>query len=62
MAEGLELVSLPVSLDSITDSDRVIVTQPWFSPDRTQLALTMMADGLRVGGALTAVEILQALL
>jgi aspartate-semialdehyde dehydrogenase len=40
----------------------VVVTPPSLSPDGTQLALTMVADGLRVGGALTAVEILESLL
>jgi hypothetical protein len=61
-AEAIEIDSLPVSLDSVTNRDHVVVTPPVLSPDGTQLALTMMADGLRVGGALTAVEILEALL
>jgi hypothetical protein len=38
------------------------VTPPCLSPDGTQIGLTMMADGLRVGGALTAVEILEGLI
>jgi hypothetical protein len=46
----------------VPDRDEVIVTPVTLSPDGTQIALTMMADGLRVGGALTAVEILEALL
>jgi hypothetical protein len=61
-AEAIEIVSLPLSLDTVPDQDRVLVTPPWLSPDGTQMALTMMIDGLRVGGALTAVEILEALL
>ena len=61
-AEGLVIESTPLSLDSVPDRDEVIVAPPWLSPDGSQLALTMMTDGLRVGGALTAVEILQALL
>ena len=61
-AEGIEIDSPPISLDSVPDRDHVVVTPPSLSPDGTQLALTMMADGLRVGGALTAVEILEALL
>jgi hypothetical protein len=61
-ADGLVIDSLPISLDSVPDRDQVIVTPPLLSPDGTQLALTMMADGLRVGGALTAVEILESLL
>jgi len=61
-AEGIEIESPPISLDSVPDRDHVVVTPPSLSPDGTQLALTMMADGLRVGGALTAVEILERLL
>ncbi len=61
-AEGIEIDSLPISLDSVPDRDHVVVTPPSLSPDGTQMALTMMADGLRVGGALTAVEILERLL
>jgi len=60
-AEGIEIESPPISLDSVPDRDHVVVTPPSLSPDGTQMALTMMADGLRVGGALTAVEILEAL-
>ncbi|MCW8984327.1 MAG: hypothetical protein OQK55_03220 [Thermoanaerobaculales bacterium] len=61
-AEGIEIDSLPLSLDSVPDRDHVVVTPPSLSTDGTQLALTMMADGLRVGGALTAIEILEGLL
>jgi len=61
-AEGIEIESPPISLDSVADRDHVVVTPPSISPDGTQLALTMMADGLRVGGAQTAVEILESLL
>ncbi len=61
-AEGIEIESPPISLDSVPDRDHVVVTPPTLSPDGSQLALTMMADGLRVGGALTAVEILEALI
>ena len=61
-ADGLIIESLPVSLDTVPDQDQVVVTAPRLSPDGMQLALTMMADGLRVGGALTAVEILEGLL
>lgn len=61
-AEGLVIEAAPLSLDSVPDRDEVVVSPPSLSPDGSQLALTMMADGLRVGGALTAVEILQGLL
>jgi hypothetical protein len=61
-AEGLEIEPHPESLDSIAGRDQVVAMPPCLSPDGTQLALTMMADGLRVGGALTAVDILESLL
>jgi hypothetical protein len=61
-AEGLVIESTPLSLDSVPDRDEVVITPPWLSPDGSQLAMMMMADGLRVGGALTAVEILRSLL
>lgn len=61
-AEAIEIESLPLSLDSVPDRDYVLVTPPSLSADGTQVGLTMMADGLRVGGALTAVEILEAVL
>jgi aspartate-semialdehyde dehydrogenase len=51
-----------LSLDSVPDRENVVIAPPSLSPDGTQLALTMMADGLRVGGALTAVEILEQLI
>jgi len=62
LAPGIEVADLPVGLDSIPDTDHVVVTPPTLSPDRTQLGLTLMADGLRIGGALTALDILEVLL
>jgi len=62
LASIIEEASLPLSLDSILDNDRVLVTPPRFSPDRRHLALTLMADGLRIGGALTAIDILETLI
>ena len=62
LAPGIEVADLPISLESIPDTDHVVVTPPALSPDRTQLARTLMVDGLRVGGALTALDILEALL
>ena len=61
-ADGLVIQNFPLNLDSVPDHDAVIVTPPCCSPDGLQLALTMMADGLRFGGALTAVEILESIL
>jgi hypothetical protein len=61
-AEGLEQAELPLGLDTVVDHDRVLVTPFSLSPDGRQVAVTMMIDGLRVGGALTGLEILQDLL
>lgn len=60
-AEGIEIADLPVSLNGVADRDNAIITPPVMSPDGRQLALTAMADGLRVGGALTAIDILETL-
>ena len=57
--EGIEIADLPVSLDGVADRDFAIITPPVMSPDGRQLAVTAMADGLRVGGALTAIDILE---
>jgi len=51
----------PFSLDAVPDRDHIFVSQPQLSPDRRIAAVTAMVDGLRLGGALTAVEILRAL-
>jgi hypothetical protein len=53
-AEAIEIDSLPLSLDSVPDRENVVIAPPSLSPDGTQLALTMMADG--------AVEILEQLI
>jgi hypothetical protein len=52
----------PLSLDNIPESDSVLLQFPRISRDRRYLATTAMVDGLRIGGALTALEILQAIL
>ncbi len=51
----------PISLDLVPDRDHVLLAPPQLSPDRRVVAITAMVDGLRIGGALTAVEILRAL-
>jgi len=61
LAAGIEIADFPLGLDSMADTDHVVVTPPAMSPDHTQLALTLMIDGLRIGGALTALDILEAL-
>jgi hypothetical protein len=60
-AENVTLRDLPLSLDSVPDADRVVATAPLVSSDGTQVAITLMADGLRIGGALTALDILESL-
>lgn len=57
----LELVEPPLTLDSVTESDRVCLVEPMLSRDRRMIAATLMADGLRIGGARTAVDILRSL-
>jgi aspartate-semialdehyde dehydrogenase len=59
--EGIEISDLPVSLDAVPDRDSAVITPPVMSPDGRQLAVTVMADGLRIGGALTAIDILESL-
>ncbi|MCU0234389.1 MAG: hypothetical protein MUE90_10225 [Thermoanaerobaculales bacterium] len=60
-AVGLELADHPLGLDTVPDHDRVLVAPAALSADGRQLALTLMVDGLRVGGALTAFELLDSL-
>ncbi len=62
LAPGIKAADFPLGLDSIPNTDQVVVAPPAVSPDGTQLALTLMIDGFRIGGALTALDILEALL
>ncbi len=62
LAPGIKVADFPLGLDSIPNTDQVVVAPPAVSPDGTQLALTLMIDGFRIGGALTALDILEALL
>lgn len=59
--EGIEISGVPVSLDLVPDRDFAIITPPAMSPDGRQLAMTIMADGLRIGGALTAIDIIESM-
>jgi hypothetical protein len=61
LAPGIEVADFPLGLDSIPDTDHVVAAPPAMSPDHTQLALTLMIDGLRIGGSLTALDILETL-
>jgi len=60
-APQVVLGETPISLDVVPDRDNVLLTQPQISPDRRMVAMTAMVDGLRIGGALTAVEILRSM-
>jgi hypothetical protein len=62
LAAGIEVAGFPLGLDSVPDTDHVVVMPPAMSPDHTQLALTLMIDGLQIGGSLTALDILEGLL
>lgn len=52
----------PLSLDTTPETDRVAMTPPRLSYDRRHVAISAMVDGLRIGGALTALEILESVL
>jgi hypothetical protein len=60
-APSVVLSETPVSLDLVPDRDHVLLTQPQISPDRRMVAMTAMVDGLRIGGALTAIDILRSM-
>ena len=53
---------LPLSLDACVESGLVALSMPRLSRDGRLLAVTAMVDGLRVGGAATALQILRSLL
>ncbi|PWB71211.1 MAG: hypothetical protein C3F15_12965 [Holophagae bacterium] len=53
---------LPLSLDACVESSLVALSMPRLSNDGRVLAVTAMVDGLRVGGAATALQILRSLL
>lgn len=61
-AETIAVEDLPLSLDSVTDTDQVVATAPIVSSDGRQVAITLMADGMRIGGALTAIDVLESLI
>ena len=58
---GAEPAGQYSDLDLVPDRDQVLLTQPQISPDRRVVAATAMVDGLRLGGAVTAVEILRSM-
>lgn len=58
---SLILGDAPMGLDLVPDRDQVLLSQPQISPDRRMVSLTALVDGLRIGGAATAVEILRSM-
>lgn len=58
----LSLEPQPLHLDRVVDRDQVVVSPPILSPSRRQVAVTAMVDGLRVGGVLTALQVIRTLL
>lgn len=61
-AEHLTVEDGPLSLDAVADRETVLLGTPSLSPDRQTAAITAMVDGLLIGGALTALELLASLL
>jgi aspartate-semialdehyde dehydrogenase len=60
-ADDIVIGETPISLDVVPDRDHVLLAPPQLSPDRRIVSMTAMIDGLRLGGALTAIEILRAM-
>jgi aspartate-semialdehyde dehydrogenase len=60
-ADDIVIGEPPISLEVVPDRDHVLLAPPQLSPDRRIVSMTAMMDGLRLGGALTAVEILRAM-
>ncbi len=59
---GIEIAPGPLRLDAVADSETVLLAGPQSSADRRSVAVTTAVDGLIVGGALTALELLQSLI
>jgi len=55
------LTETPIRLDDVVDRDQVLLTLPQLSADRRLVAFTALVDGLRVGGAMSAVAILRSM-
>ena len=60
--ERISEPDLPLSLDACVESGMVALSMPRLSNDGRVLAVTAMVDGLQVGGAATALQILRSLL
>lgn len=53
---------LPLSLDACVESGLIGLSMPRLSGDGSLLAVTAMVDGLQVGGAATALQVIRSLL
>lgn len=62
MATDIVVAEAPISLAAVPDRDHILLAPPQLSPDRRIIAVTAMMDGLKIGGALTAVDILRAMI
>jgi hypothetical protein len=60
-ADDIVIGEPPISLEVVPDRDHVLLAPPQLSPDRRIVSMTAMVDGLRLGGALTAIDILRAM-
>lgn len=60
--ERLGEPDLPLRLDACTQTDRIGLTVPRLSRGGRLLSVTGMVDGLRIGGARTALDILRSML
>ncbi|MEE4270081.1 MAG: hypothetical protein V2I67_00300 [Thermoanaerobaculales bacterium] len=58
---ALILGEAPMGLELVPDRDQILLGPPQISPDRRMVSLTALVDGLRIGGAVTAVEILRSM-
>jgi len=58
----LALSDLPLRLDQVVDAEQVIMAHTQMDVHRLTIAVVAMADGLLVGGAFTAMEVLRRLM
>lgn len=57
----IAICDLPQRLDEVVGTEQIALAQPHLSPDGRLAVLTAMLDGLRLGGALSALEALESL-
>ncbi|MCP4896978.1 MAG: hypothetical protein GY906_08375 [bacterium] len=57
----LALAEAPIGTDSVIDANQIITIPGPSSTDDRHLTFTLMVDGLRIGGALTALQLVDSL-